>query len=80
MEGFGKIGLMLALAIIVPTIALVLSRILQPRFVSSSKEQTYECGIKPYGTAWVQFNIRYYIYALFLLFLILRLFSCIPGL
>lgn len=64
MEGFGKIGLMLALAIIVPTIALVLSRILQPRFVTSSKEQTYECGIKPYGTAWVQFNIRYYIYAL----------------
>jgi len=64
MEVFGKIGFMLALAFIVPTIALVLSRILQPRFVTTSKEQTYECGIKPYGSAWVQFNIRYYIYAL----------------
>ena len=55
---------MLALAFIVPTIALVLARILQPRLVTASKTQTYECGIKPYGTAWVQFNIRYYIYAL----------------
>jgi len=64
MESFGRIGFMLALAIIVPTIALVLSRILQPRMVTSSKTQTYECGIKPYGTAWVQFNVRYYIYAL----------------
>ena len=64
MESFGKIGFMIALAFIVPTIALVLARILQPRFVTASKEQTYECGIKPYGSAWVQFNIRYYIYAL----------------
>ena len=64
MESFGKIGFMIALAFVVPTIALVLSRILQPRFSSASKSQTYECGIKPFGSAWVQFNIRYYIYAL----------------
>ncbi|MFN8577817.1 MAG: NADH-quinone oxidoreductase subunit A [Candidatus Sericytochromatia bacterium] len=64
MESFGRIGFMIAFAFIVPTIALVLSRFLQPRLTTASKVQTYECGIKPYGSAWVQFNIRYYIYAL----------------
>lgn len=64
MEVFGKVGFMAILAFIVPTIAVVLSRFLQPRFTTESKLQTYECGIKPYGSAWVQFNIRYYIYAL----------------
>jgi len=64
MEEFGRFGFMAALGFIVPTIAIVLSRILQPRISTSSKVQTYECGIEPFGTAWIQFNIRYYIYAL----------------
>lgn len=64
MDTFGKIGFMAILSFIVPTIAIVLSRFLQPRLTTDAKVQTYECGIKPYGSAWVQFNIRYYIYAL----------------
>lgn len=64
METFGKVGVMLFLAVIVPTIALVLARILQPKLETAPKSQTYECGMKPFGTAWIQYNVRYYIYAL----------------
>ena len=28
------------------------------------KEDTYECGMVTQGTSWVQFNFRYYFYAL----------------
>jgi NADH-quinone oxidoreductase subunit A len=29
-----------------------------------AKTSTYECGMEPLGKAWVQFNFRYYFYAL----------------
>lgn len=29
-----------------------------------SKETTYECGEEPVGNAWIQFNMRYYVFAL----------------
>jgi len=28
------------------------------------KSSTFECGMEPIGKAWVQFNFRYYFYAL----------------
>jgi NADH-quinone oxidoreductase subunit A len=44
--------------------ALILSRMLRPFRPSREKLSTYECGETPIGDAWVQFNIRYYLYAL----------------
>ncbi len=32
---------------------------------SSLKHRTYECGEEPAGAAWMQFNARYYLVALF---------------
>jgi len=64
MENLGSFVFIISLAIIVPSIALVLGRLAQPYLVTPPKSQTYECGIKPFGQAWMQFNIRYYIYAL----------------
>ena len=37
---------------------------LRPRRHSEEKLTTYECGENPTGTAWVQFNIRFYVFAL----------------
>ena len=31
---------------------------------SPKKNETYECGEEPIGTAWIQFNMRYYVFAL----------------
>jgi NAD(P)H-quinone oxidoreductase subunit 3 len=44
--------------------ALVLAAILRPRYVSAERRTTYESGIEPFGGAWIQFNIRYYMFAL----------------
>ena len=43
--------------------------LLRPSNPSSSKAQTYECGVDPVGTGWSQTQIRYFIFALlFLIF------------
>lgn len=43
--------------------------LLRPHNPSSSKAQTYECGVDPVGTGWSQTQIRYFIFALlFLIF------------
>jgi NADH:ubiquinone oxidoreductase subunit 3 (subunit A) len=43
---------------------LVLWKILRPSRFSEEKLTTYECGENPTGSAWVQFNIRFYVFAL----------------
>jgi NADH-quinone oxidoreductase subunit A len=43
---------------------LTLTRLLAPRAPSAVKLSTYECGEVPYGSSWVQFNIRFYVVAL----------------
>ncbi len=44
--------------------ALVLWRALRPQRFSEEKLTTYECGEEPVGGAWIQFNIRFYVFAL----------------
>ena len=44
--------------------ALVLWWVLRPRRASAEKLTTYECGEDPVGNAWIQFNIRFYVFAL----------------
>lgn len=63
------IGIFVVVSLSLPTIAIVLARILSPKKPNSIKNSAYECGIETYGTSWVQFRIQYYIYALvFLVF------------
>ena len=38
--------------------------ILRPSRHSEEKLTTYECGEDPTGDAWIQFNIRFYVFAL----------------
>lgn len=40
------------------------SRLIQPRVPHAEKYTTYESGIDPIGTGWIQSNVRYYIFAL----------------
>ena len=51
-------------------VALILSRIIQPRNESvPEKYLPYECGENPIGDAWIRFNNRFYLVALvFLIF------------
>jgi NADH-quinone oxidoreductase subunit A len=38
--------------------------VIRPYRFSEEKLTTYECGENPQGSAWVQFNIRFYVFAL----------------
>jgi NADH:ubiquinone oxidoreductase subunit 3 (subunit A) len=40
---------------------------IRPSRFSEEKLTTYECGEDPKGTAWVQFNVRFYVFALIFL-------------
>ena len=37
---------------------------IRPYRFSEEKNTTYECGENPQGIAWIQFNIRFYVFAL----------------
>ena len=49
--------------------SLLIGRLLRPSDPHAKKLETYECGEEAVGSAWVQFNVRFYIIALvFLIF------------
>jgi NADH-quinone oxidoreductase subunit A len=53
--------------------------ILRPRQRSIGKEDTpYECGEEPVGSAWVQFNIRFYVVAIVFIIFDVELVALYP--
>jgi NADH-quinone oxidoreductase subunit A len=58
------VGLMTVIALIFPTIPLILARLLAPRKPSPVKNDIYECGLETTGNSWIQFRVQYYLYAL----------------
>lgn len=66
---FGEVLLFLVGGVLFILIAFFVSRLLRPNRPNSQKLSTYESGEEPIGSAWTQFNIRFYIVALiFILF------------
>jgi len=69
LENFGYIGLFLVAALLFTvsmiTLPLLLRRFrIVPKKPNPVKSSTYECGMETTGKSWVQFNFRYYFYAL----------------
>lgn len=69
LENFGFIGLYIIVAVIFAAIMIllpVLFRYLKvvPHHPNPVKESTFECGMETIGRTWVQYNFRYYFYAL----------------
>jgi NADH-quinone oxidoreductase subunit A len=54
----------LCLGVLLPVVALTLGKFLRPNNPSDEKNTTYESGIEPFHDSRVQFNVRYYIFAL----------------
>ncbi|CAN5301134.1 NADH-quinone oxidoreductase subunit A [soil metagenome] len=69
LSAFGTIFLFIAGAIIFVIGGLITAFLLRPQRPNFEKLTTYECGEDPTGTAWGQFNVRFYVIALiFILF------------
>ena len=74
LANYGYIGLFLIVAILFAVITILLPVILRflkivPKKPSPVKNSTFECGMETIGKTWVQFNFRYYFYALVFLIL-----------
>ena len=54
----------LLIAAAVPILALVTNKLVSPSSSAGERELTYESGMEPIGGACIQFNIRYYMFAL----------------
>lgn len=54
----------IGLGVLLPFAALTIGRLLRPRIPTQQKLITYESGNDPKGDSWVQFHIRYYLFAL----------------
>ena len=54
----------LVVAIAFLAVNLLVWKVIRPSRFSEEKLTTYECGENPVGSAWVQFNIRFYVFAL----------------
>ena len=68
-SGFGVVLLFMIGGLGFIMITLLAGRILRPSRPNPEKQKTYESGEEPAGTAWGQFNVRFYVIALiFLLF------------
>ncbi len=61
---FGTVFLFILIGAVLLTVALLLAKLLSPFSPSKNKLSTYECGEEAEGSAWVKFNIRYYVIAL----------------
>jgi NADH-quinone oxidoreductase subunit A len=66
---FGEVLLFLVAGLLFIAVTLLVSRLIRPNRPNEEKLTTYESGEEPLGTAYTQFNIRFYIIALiFILF------------
>jgi len=61
---FGAVLAFAAVAVIMPFALLAVFRFIRPVMPDPDKSMTYECGEKPIGQAWFNFNPRFYLVAL----------------
>ena len=69
LANYGYIGLFIIVAILFAVTTLLVPFLLRfirlvPHKPNLVKNSTYECGMETIGKTWVQFNFRYYFYAL----------------
>jgi len=64
LSAHAAIGVFLAVAVGFLVVNLLVWKVIRPSRFSEEKLTTYECGENPTGSAWIQFNIRFYVFAL----------------
>ncbi len=64
LEEFSPVILFIAVAVLFTLVPIIIAYLLAPRTKGEKTLHIYECGIEPFGSAWVRHGIHYYIYAL----------------
>ncbi len=63
-ESFGPVFMFLGVAILFGVAPLLLAPLLRPSRPDAVKLSPYECGVETIGSPHIQFNARFYLYAL----------------
>ncbi|MCE5334160.1 MAG: NADH-quinone oxidoreductase subunit A [Desulfobacteraceae bacterium] len=67
MTDFLAVGLYLFAGLAFAVIPLIISHLIVKRSEGALRDETYESGMSTIGSAWIQFTVAYYIYALIFL-------------
>lgn len=72
LSDYGFVGLFIIVAVLFSLLLIILPVVfrylkLVPHHPNAVKNATFECGMETIGKTWVQFNFRYYFYALIFL-------------
>lgn len=61
---YAYIAAFLVVGVVFVSAAFFAAWLIRPRRPTSLKLDTYECGQPAFGRAWIQYNVKYYLYAL----------------
>lgn len=64
LSGYEYFLVFLIICASVPVLALTVAAFLGTKGSGAARRTTYESGMEPLGATWIQFNIRYYMFAL----------------
>jgi NADH:ubiquinone oxidoreductase subunit 3 (subunit A) len=64
LDEFTPVALFSLVAVLFAIVPIAIAYFLSPRTKGANTLSTYECGIPPFGIAWVKYGIHYYVYAL----------------
>lgn len=67
MTDFLAVALYLLVGIIFAVVPIIISSLVVKRSAGAKRAETYESGMETIGSAWIQFTVAYYIYALIFL-------------
>ena len=64
LDVYMPVVILIALAMLVAGGSLLVGGLIRPHNPNKLKESAYECGEEPVGSAWANFNVRFYVIAL----------------
>jgi NADH-quinone oxidoreductase subunit A len=79
LSSFAGVLLFMVVGIVFIAITLLIARLVRPKGKDSpDKYIPYECGEVPVGSAWIQFNIRFYVIALIFIIFDVEIIFLLP--
>jgi NADH:ubiquinone oxidoreductase subunit 3 (subunit A) len=64
LDQFSPVFIFSIVAVLFTLVPIFIAYVLAPRTKGKKTLDTYECGVEPFGSAWIRYSINYYIYAL----------------
>ncbi len=79
LSSFAGVLLFMVVGVVFIAVTLLIARLVRPKGkYSAEKYMPYECGENPVGSAWIQFNIRFYVIALIFIIFDVEIIFLLP--